>query len=130
MSDHGLAITYRADLPAIVARWQREVAPTELQAGYLAVLAAADATACTRWLLDLRRRNDVAAAAANAWIADVYFPQLANRYAEPVRLAFLVSPSRAVVAPPTVAPAHDASAAYETGIFIDEAAAYQWLAQE
>ena len=48
MHSYGLEITPRPDLPAIVARWQREITPVELQTGYFAILAAADALGCWR----------------------------------------------------------------------------------
>ena len=57
MPDFGLQITPRPDLPAIVARRQREITVPELQAGYFAILAAADAHGCSTcaaaksWLL-------------------------------------------------------------------------------
>ena len=66
MSNFGLEITPRPDLPAIVARWQREITAPELQAGYLAVMAAADALNCWRWLLNLRRREELASPALAA----------------------------------------------------------------
>ena len=127
---HGLDINYRPDLPAIVARWQREVATEELQAGYQAVLDLADLVHCARWLLDLRRRNNLSDPEITAWITDVFMAQLTGRYAHPARLAFLVSPSRASELPTALsAPAFNATANYQMGIFIDEATAYDWLAE-
>ena len=46
MPDFGLEITPRLDSPAIVARLRRAITVPEPQAGYLAILAAADATGC------------------------------------------------------------------------------------
>ncbi len=134
MPNFGLDITPRPDLPAVVARWQREISETELHDGYFAILAAADALACWRWLLDLRRREELATPALAQWINDEFFPQLVGRYATPVRIAFLVSPLRAQQQ------ASDSSAVtssaksrleqgYLTALLIDEAAAYQWLAR-
>ena len=131
---HGLEITPRPDLPAIVARWQREITASELQAGYFAILAAADAQGCWRWLLDLRRREELASPALTTWMNTDFFPQLIARYAKPVRIAFLISPMRAVhgqsdssVAVISAAARPDSS--YSTALFTDEAIAYQWLAQ-
>jgi hypothetical protein len=62
-----------------------------------------------------------------------FFPKLPGRYAEPVRLAFLVSPFRAKreqfassVATITTTTRPDPS--YFTALFTEEAPAYQWLA--
>ena len=133
MPNFGLEITPRPDLPAIVARWQREITEPELQAGYLAILAAADATGCWRWLLDLRRRDELASPALTAWVNTDFFPRLLGRYAAPVRIAFLASPLRAVLeqSPSSVAAISAIvrlEQDYFTALFTDEAAAYQWLA--
>ena len=134
MSNIGLDITPRPDLPAVVARWQREISETELHDGYFAILAAADTLVCWRWLLDLRRREELATPALTRWMSHDFFPRLVGRFSSPVRIAFLVSPLRAQQQ------ASDSSAAtisaksrleqgYLIGLFTDEAAAYQWLAE-
>ncbi|GAB2856193.1 hypothetical protein [Hymenobacter ruber] len=134
MQDFGLEITPRPDLPAIVARWQREITESELQHGYLGILAAGDALGCWRWLLDLRRREELATPALTAWVNAEFFPQLLRRYPAPVRIAFLISPLRAA----TEQSASSAAAlsatsrpeqGYQTALFTDEATAYHWLAQ-
>jgi hypothetical protein len=98
----GLTLAYRPDLGLVIARWQREVTPTELQSGYLAIRATADEAQCSQWLLDLRRREDVIEPAVNA----------------PLRAQ---QPGTAMVS------AADADCQLAT--FIDEAQAYQWLAR-
>ena len=134
MLNFGLDITPRPDLPAVVARWQREISETELHDGYFAILAAADGLACWRWLLDLRRREELTTPALAQWMNHDFFPRLVGRYPAPVRIAFLASPLRAQQQ------ASDSSAAaisansgpehgYLTALFTDEAAAYHWLAQ-
>lgn len=127
MSDHGLHLVYRPDLPAVIARWQREITPYELRAGYQAILATADAARCGRWLLDLRRREDVIEPAVNAWFGTTFAPSLRGRYAAPVRLAFLVSPLRARQPVTAVVSAADVDCRIAT--FTDEAAAHAWLAR-
>ncbi|UOQ97568.1 hypothetical protein MUN81_20335 [Hymenobacter sp. 5317J-9] len=132
MSAFGLEITPRPDLPAIVARWQREITAPELQAGYFAILEAADALGCWRWLLDLRRRDELATPELTVWMNAEFFPQLPGRYPEPVRLAFLVSPLRALQQQSASSVAAISAAArpdhgYLTALFTEEAAAYQWL---
>ena len=134
MPDFGLEITPRPDLPAIVARWQREITESELQHGYLGILAAGDALGCWRWLLDLRRREELATPAFTAWVNAEFFPRLRHRYPAPARIAFLISPRRAATEQSassaaaisaTSRPDHDC----HTALFTDEAAAHRWLAQ-
>ena len=133
MPDFGLEITPRPDLPALVARWQREISVPELQAGYFAILDAADTMDCWRWLLDLRRRDELATPELAAWLSADFFPKLPRRYAAPVRIAFLASPMRALqeqsassVASISTNP--QPNQGYFTALFTDEAAAYRWLA--
>ena len=134
MHAHGLEITPRPDLPAIVARWQREITAAELRAGYFAILAAADALGCWRWLLDLRRREELASPELTTWVNDDFFPQLVGRYASPVRLAFLISPRRAAhgqsdSSVAAISATERPDTHYFTSLFTDEAVAYQWLAR-
>lgn len=127
MTSVGLDLLHRPDLPAVIARWQRAVTPAELQAGYEAVLAAADAAACGRWLLDLRRREDLTEPTVNAWFGSVFAPLLRGRYPEAVRLAFLISPLRA--RQPVTAIVSATNTDCEIATFTDEATAYAWLSR-
>ncbi|HEX8505086.1 MAG TPA: hypothetical protein VF630_06945 [Hymenobacter sp.] len=134
MSSFGLEITPRPDLPAIVARWQREITAPELKAGYFAILEAADELSCWRWLLDLRRREELSTPELAAWINHDFFPKLPRRYAAPVRIAFLVSPLRAKLeqsdsSVASISASSRSNQEYLTSLFTDEAAAYQWLAR-
>lgn len=134
MQDFGLEITPRPDLPAVVARWQREITESELQHGYLGILAAGDALGCWRWLLDLRRREELASPALTNWINTEFFPRLLQRYPAPVRIAFLISPLRAAIEQTASSAAALSTAShpgqgYQTALFTDEAPAYLWLAQ-
>ncbi|GAB3315363.1 hypothetical protein ACFQT0_00885 [Hymenobacter humi] len=133
MQDFGLEITPRPDLPALVARWQREISVPELKAGFFAILDAADAMDCGRWLLDLRRREELTTPEVTAWVNADFFPKLPRRYAEPVRIAFLVSPMRAQQehsgsSVATISGTQRPDQGFATGLFTDEAAAYRWLA--
>ncbi|WP_035558873.1 hypothetical protein [Hymenobacter sp. IS2118] len=130
----GLEISPRPDLPAIVARWQREITAQELKEGYFAVLATADEHGCWRWLLDLRRREELTSPKLADWLETDFFALLPQRYTAPVRMAFLVSPLRAIQAQTassvaTISSNQRPNQGYYTAIFTDEAAAYQWLAQ-
>jgi hypothetical protein len=123
----GLTLAYRPDLGLVIARWQREVTPTELQSGYLAIRATADEAQCSQWLLDLRRREDVIEPAVNAWFSREFAPSLRKRYERAARLAFLVSPLRAQQ--PVTAMVSAADADCQLATFVDEAQVYQWLAR-
>jgi hypothetical protein len=126
MNNHGLDLLHRPDLPALIARWHRAVTPAELRAGYESILVKADAACCARWLLDLRRREDLTEPTVNTWFGEVFAPGLRGRYPEPVRLAFLVSPLRA--GQPVTAIVSAATTDCEIATFTDEAAAHAWLA--
>jgi hypothetical protein len=122
----GLTLAYRADLGLVIARWQREVTPAELQSGYLAIRAAADEAHCSQWLLDLRRREDVIEPIVNAWFSREFAPSLRSRYGQAAHLAFLVSPLRAQKSITAMVSAADTDCQLAT--FTDEAQAYEWLA--
>jgi len=121
----GLTLAHRPDLGVLIARWQREVTPAELQSGYLAIRAAADAAGCGQWLLDLRRREDVIEPAVNAWFSREFAPSLRGRYAAPARLAYLVSPLRAQQ--PVLVEVSEAESDCLIATFTEEAAACDWL---
>jgi hypothetical protein len=114
-------------LGLVIARWQRDIAPAELRGDYLAIRAVADEAACGRWLLDLRRRDDITEPTVNHWFSSEFAPGLCGRYAAPARLAFLVSPLRA--RQPVTAMVSAADADCQLATFTDEAQAYQWLAR-
>lgn len=121
----GLDLLHRPDLPALIARWQRGVSPQELQAHYERLRCLADDTACHRWLLDLRRRGDLADPAVNRWFGEEFAPSLRGRYPAPARLAFLISPLCADE--PVTAWVSAATADCAVATFMNEAEAYAWL---
>jgi hypothetical protein len=121
----GLSLVYRPDLEVLIARWQREISPAELKSGYEAVLVSADEALCNRWLLDLRRREDVIEPVVNAWFTHEFAPSLRGRYVLPVRIAFLVSPLRAQQ--PVTAMVGASATDCQLATFTDEAHAYHWL---
>jgi len=125
MSALGLTLLHRADLGLVIARWQRETTPAELQRDYLAIRAVADEAGCGQWLLDLRRREDVTEPMVNTWFGHEFAPSLRGRYAAPARLAFLVSPLRAQQPVTAVVSAAEADCLIAT--FTEEAAACSWL---
>jgi hypothetical protein len=105
MTNHGLDLLHRPDLPALIARWYRAVTPAELRAGYESILVAADAAGCARWLLDLRRREDLTEPTVNTWFGDVF-------------------------GQPVMAIVSAATTDCEIATFTDEAAAHAWLARK
>jgi hypothetical protein len=125
MSAPSLTLAHRPDLGLVIARWQREITPAELRTDYLAIRAAADAAGCGHWLLDLRRRDDIIEPVVNAWFGHEFAPSLRARYADPARLACLVSPLRAQQ--PVMARVTAAEADCFIATFTEEATAYTWL---
>ena len=125
MSGPSITLSHRPDLGLVIARWQRDIAPAELRGDYLAIRAVADEAGCGRWLLDLRRRDDITEPTVNHWVGHEFAPSLRGRYATPTRLAFLVSPLRAQQPVLVEVSAEEADCLIET--FTEEAAACDWL---
>lgn len=126
-----LDLTYRADLQLLVARWRRQATTEELQATYFALLEAAVAKSCPRWLLDVRGRAD-SNAAYTAWMMTVFFPQLPQHFREPVRLAYLFAPNhlRELETDERVPPlTWFDDKPYRVQRFVEEAAAVRWLGE-
>ncbi len=120
-----LHLAYRPDLHWLVGRWRRPVSGAELRRGYRALLAAAEAAACPFWVVDVRSRDALDAAAAQ-WLTGTFLPRLAVRLAGPVCLAYLVSPRHRAqlgqyAAGRTTGP--------QVAFFEDEGALNRWLAQ-
>ena len=86
-----LEINYRADLDVLVARWLRPVELAELQAGYEQILAAAQAGAGRRWLIDVRRRFNTHQVGAQ-WMVNSLLPRLGPTLGGRSRLAYLLAP--------------------------------------
>lgn len=86
-----LEISYRADLDILVARWLRPVELPELQTGYEHMLAAAQAGAGRRWLIDVRRRFNTHQIGAQ-WMVSSFLPRLGPTLGGRSRLAYLLAP--------------------------------------
>jgi len=124
-----LTLTYRDDLAVLIGRWGYQPEPTELPAQYERLMASALAHDARHWLQDIRRRtlNDPA---TTRWLLTDYFPNLADRFAGQLRVAYLVSPT--LHAQVLAEPGFQASEAYvgqpfAVGFFGDEGAAMAWL---
>ena len=124
-ADDFLHLAYRPDLHLLVGRWRRPVSGAELRRGYRAMLAAAEAAGCPRWLVDVRGRGLPDAAAAR-WLAGTFLPQLPARLAGPLCLAYLVGPRHRA---PLGAAAAGPPGGPEVAFFEDEGALNGWLAQ-
>jgi len=81
-------ITYRADLGVLIVRWHQDASLAVLQADYQAMLTAAEAHGCARWLLDVRHREG-ADPVLSAWASTTFYPFAAERLA-PQRLLLAV----------------------------------------
>lgn len=119
-----LRLAYRPDVHQLVARWRRPVSAAELQCGYQALLAAAEAAACPYWVVDVRGR-DALDAAATRWLTDAFLPRLPARLAGPVYLAYLASPRHLAALGAAGVPAAGARVAF----FAEEGALNHWLVQ-
>jgi hypothetical protein len=89
VADH-LSLTYRPDLEVLIARWLRPVTLAELQAGYQALADEAERCNTVRWLLDTRALS--VSTEAGRWVNDSFYPTLANRFVQPVRMAYMIPP--------------------------------------
>lgn len=134
MSSPTCSIQHRPDLHLIVARWSTDAPFAQLQADYRAVLELSQQQQAPHWLLDVRRRDDVAPEWAR-WTTEEFLP-LAARQLLPaqLRIAVLASPARLI--------RYDEEAVLRTSLdyglapyrpyrlqlFNDEGQAMQWLA--
>lgn len=119
----------RPELGVLIGRWQRQPTLEELQAGYQALLAAAEATANRFWLVDARRRDN-ANQQGTPWMMSVFFPLVAARLRGPVYMAYVFTPSHladleadASVPPLTYFDQHP----YHVQRFTSEQPAMTWL---
>ncbi|RPD49966.1 hypothetical protein DNI29_04005 [Hymenobacter sediminis] len=133
MSDDACTITSRPDLGILVARWNADAPPAQLRADYQAVLATAKQNQLGRWLLDVRRRNNLDPEIGQ-WTTHEFYPEAATKLAPtPLRMAILCSPARLEVYKATpeqeqyltfgLAPERP----YQMHLFIEEGPAMQWL---
>ena len=122
-------ISYRADLDVLVARWLRPVELPELQAGYEQMLAAAQAGAGRRWLVDVRHRSNTHQIGA-PWMVSSLLPRLGPTLGGRNRLAYLMGPIylRDVAADSTFPPpSYFEGKPFVGERFIEESAPIAWL---
>jgi hypothetical protein len=133
MSDDLFTLVPRHDLGILVARWSDDAPVAQLQASYEELLQAAIVHGLSRWLLDVRRRDQLDPAFGQ-WTTHVFYSDAAARLTPlPLRVALLCSPVRLGI--------YEADAAqqqylayglspereYQLHLFIEEGPAMQWL---
>lgn len=91
IADH-LSLTYCSNLSVLIARWLRPVTLEELQVGYRALADEAERMGTVRWLLDTRVLE--VSEEAGRWVNDLFYPTLAARFNQALRMAYLIEPDR------------------------------------
>lgn len=127
-----LQVVFRDDNHLLIARWLRPTSLAETQTGYLAVLRAAEAQQCRRWLVDLRRRNMLPPDALN-WLYVTFFNQAAAQLGGQLAVAYLIAPTHLQHTDPDMVARFQAEGAVPAGNwrhFTDERAANDWLEQQ
>jgi hypothetical protein len=126
-------VLYRSDLDILIVRWLTEEELPNFREEYSALLAAGQAHHTRRWLLDIRRRP-APPVEATQWVLAEWLPQVVAALApERLRLAFLVSPTRATtlrtetVSASTVSYIQGPDCAYDLRLFTEEGEATRWL---
>ncbi|RAK65902.1 hypothetical protein [Hymenobacter edaphi] len=127
------SVQYRPDLQVLVARWPADAPFAQLQADFEAVLQEAAAHQAHSWLLDVRRREELAPELAE-WTIHDFFPRAAAQLGRPpLRIAALASPARMAVYERdefqrrTLAYGQQVTRPYHLQLFGDEGAAMEWL---
>ncbi|MCB2408353.1 hypothetical protein [Hymenobacter lucidus] len=90
-------IVYRPDLHLLVGRWLGDAPVPQLQADYEALLTAAQEHSAGRWLLDVRRRDQLHPTLGQ-WTTTTFYPAAtAALVPERLRIGVLCSPARLAV---------------------------------
>ncbi|MBC8082287.1 MAG: hypothetical protein H7Z21_03690 [Hymenobacter sp.] len=133
MSYATCSIQYRPDLDILVVRWPKDAALLQLQANFAAVLATAEQCGVARWLLDVRRRDQIRPELGR-WTTTVFYPQAASRLVPQVlRMSVLCSPARMAVYASDPVQLHHLTyglapeRSYCMRLFGDEGTAMEWL---
>ena len=124
-----LEVNFWPDTGVLVGRWLRAISPEESQQGYWHMLATAQAHACRRWLMDVRRRPRTDAATIR-WLVDAFFPAAARAMGGQVMLSTLLAPSLLQeLAQNPALPGTDEppGAPFRLGRFLTEHDALAWL---
>lgn len=135
MSTPTCQILHRPDLHLTVARWLSDAPLPTLQNDFEEVLREARLQPSGKWLLDVRRRDDVPLGLVQ-WTTADFFPRAASvLHPLPLRVAALASPARMArydeSAPLQAGLVYglDPTRPYRMHLFTDEGQAMQWLAE-
>ncbi|TGE29681.1 hypothetical protein [Hymenobacter metallicola] len=127
------SIVYRPDLHLLVGRWPGDAPVPQLQADYEAILQEAERYSVARWLLDVRRRDQLSPELGQ-WANYTFYPLASTRLApQLLRIAVLCSPARLAVydsdAQQRAYLAYGLSAerTYRLRLFGSEGTAMEWL---
>lgn len=133
MSHVTCSITYRPDLGVLIVRWPEDAPLPQLQTDFEAILATAEQHATARWLLDVRRRDQLNPELGN-WTTSIFYPHAAARLTpQELRLSVLCSPARMAVYETSQVQKRyltyglSNERTYRMRLFGDEGAAMQWL---
>ncbi|SNR44408.1 MULTISPECIES: hypothetical protein [Hymenobacter] len=131
-SDSSFSLTPRPDLGVLIARWAEDAPTPQLQRHYAALLAAAQQHGLWRWLLDVRRRDQLDPE-FGWWSTHIFYPEVAHVAVPPFRIAVHCSPVRlAIYESDSVQQQYirygtSEERAYQLRLFIEEGPAMEWL---
>jgi len=127
------SIVHRPDLGVVVARWLEDAPLAQLQADFTALLHEAEQQATARWLLDVRRRDQLSPELGH-WTTSIFYPQAAAQLLpQQLRISVLCSPARMAVYETSDEQKEYLSyglsneRTYRMRLFGDEGSAMQWL---
>ncbi|HEX8351025.1 MAG TPA: hypothetical protein VF598_13765 [Hymenobacter sp.] len=127
------SIAHRPDLGVLVVRWPEDAPLPQLQTDFAGILQVAEQHETARWLLDVRRRDQLSPEFGH-WTTSTFFPSAAARLIPQVlRLSVLCSPVRMALyeADPLqkqyLSYGLSPERRYHMHLFGDEGAAMKWL---
>jgi hypothetical protein len=133
MSISTCSIVHRPDLGVVVARWLEDAPLAQLQADFTALLLEAEQHATARWLLDVRRRDQLSPELGN-WTTSIFYPHAAAQLLpQQLRISVLCSPARMAVYESNPIQREYLSyglsneRTYRMRLFGDEGSAMKWL---
>ena len=127
-----VTVQCRRDISTLVVRWQRECDTESLKIAYEYLLRVAGENQLRKWLLDTRKRNEPNPE-LNLWLKDVMLGKVLPTLGHSVRIAYLISPSRAAKmkisesANPVQIAKWLGSFTCQSKTFMCESDAYDWL---
>ncbi|QJX46095.1 hypothetical protein HMJ29_03720 [Hymenobacter taeanensis] len=132
MPTESFTLTPRPDLGILVARWAENAPYPQLQRDFSALLATAQEHNVWRWLLDVRRRDQLAPELGH-WTTHLFFPEAAQLASGLLRIAVHCSPARLLVYESSpdqqeyIEYGIASERPYQLRLFIEEGPAITWL---